>query len=350
MIVLSEGFGASTAIGDFTSYGLLSMQDHASILTGGPLGDPYLQIVGWNHPSQGQAILRPLATPLAAFTFGARIRGSGVVTGQATNALIFLSSGSIAQFSVFLNSAGSYILVTRGLPSGTVIGGGPITSNLTSWNFMEVGATLSTTVGTVTIKINGVQVLALTGVNNVTDTGNITMAVVQMNWNNNLTPATMYITHIYITNNTAPNAGFLGDVRVFSRFPTANSAVAFTPNGLANNYQNAAAVPPVPATDYNSASSVGAQDTFSGPTLPTGLSNIFAVGIKSLVQDAAAGQRTVENVLISGATTVNGAPITPPVSPNAQYAIDIFNTDPNTSAVWTEVNAQATTFGYAIAT
>ena len=347
-IVLSEGFGASTAIADFVTYGLFIAQVANSINTGGPLGDPYVALGG----NRNYISLRPLATPLSTIYVGARFTHGSSVQGGTDTLLTLFSSGGLQQVSISVSETNfTSLTVWQGSTGNTSIGTGALNTplSLSAWTYLEFEVVISTTVGSVTIRQAGVTVLSLTGLNTAGDATNLNVANVGFgDANNGTANAGVQVAHVYVTNSTAPNAGFLGDVRVFSRFPTANSAVQFTPTGLANNYQNAAKVPPVPSTDYNTDATALAQDTFSGPSLPSGLGNIFAVGIKSLFQASAAGGRTVGNVLISGVTTANGTAVQPPVSPSATYQCDIFNTDPNTSAAWTAADAQATTFGYKI--
>ena len=338
MIVQTEGFGLSTSFSDFSQYGLFTPPSSFGVCTitsGGPFGDPYLDF--YTTYAGSQTNYQALPTPLTTFAFGCRVTASSGISGG----IAFNSSNGGQQFVV--NFTNSTITVVSG---STTLGTATVPIGVNAWTYLEVLATLSATAGSITVRQDGVAVLSLTGVNNLNDSAHPNFASFGfVNYNG----PHVGFAHVYVTNSTAPNAGFLGDVRVFSRFPSANSAVTFTPVGLANNYQNAANVPPVPATDYNTDATVGNQDTFDGASLPSGLGNIFAVGIKSLFQRTAAGARTVENVLVSGATTATGTAVTPPASPSAGYACDIFNTDPNTSAAWTEANAQATTFGYKIA-
>jgi hypothetical protein len=345
MIVLSEGFGASTNIADFQNYGLLgpSFGGRTQINTGGPLGDNYLTP---NLANNGWQYLRALPAPLSTLYVGMRIsQYSGTDIPLA-----LVSSGGVTQITFQLSSLGTQILMYQGNPTGTLLGTITLSTPITTgtWSYVEFGVVVGTgTSGSVTVRQAGIVVGTITGVDTSPDTTNVNVrSLVFGGTGGGWASKTA---HVYITNSTTPNAGFLGDVRVFSRFPTGNSAVAFTPTGLAANWENAAKVPPLPATDYNTDATVGAQDTFAAAALPSGLGNIFAVGMKTLFQDAGAGARTVENVLVSGATTGTGTAGTPPVSPSATYQCDIFNTDPNTSAAWTAANAQAATFGYKIA-
>lgn len=356
-IVQSESFAASTAFSDFTAYGLLSAslttKTGATIQTsGGPSGQPYLNM----STSQGSTntnywcAFRALPSVMTTITVGMMIRANSFAAGFG-GGIGLLSSGGTLQNCFEVNSSGAVVVWRGGIYTGTQIG--TSVSGLVSpgvWKLYEIEATISTSVGSYIVRLNGTQILSLSGVDNAADSTNQNVANIVTNTFNNIgSNANFDFAQLYATDSTAPNAGFLGPVLVYGRFPTANSAVTFTPNGLANNYQNAANIPPAPATDYNSDSTVGAQDTFSAAALPSGLGSVLAVSVKSLFQDTTANSRTVENVLISGATTATGTAFTPPVTPSATYQCDIWNTDPNTSAAWTEANAQATTFGYKIA-
>jgi hypothetical protein len=159
---------------------------------------------------------------------------------------------------------------------------------------------------------------------------------------------TISIAHYYVCDATgaAPCNTFLGDVRVQSLVPVSNDAVAFTPNGLANNWQNAGSVPPVPGSDYNSNGTVGAQDTFNCGTIAPGLGTVYGLNVKSLLSKTDAGPRTAAGVVKSGSTTLAATAVA--VSTSPEVVSGIFMTDPNTGAAWSDAAVNAAKIGYKI--
>ena len=142
------------------------------------------------------------------------------------------------------------------------------------------------------------------------------------------------ISHCYVLDTTgaAPWNTFLGDVRVFSREAISNDAVQFTPNGLANNWQNAALVPPVPGTDYNGSPTVGQQDTYVVQDVPSNLGVIYGASVIALMNKSDAGGRSMAAVLKSTATTSVGANIAIATSPIVTR--QMYQTDPATGVQW----------------
>jgi hypothetical protein len=215
------------------------------------------------------------------------------------------------------------------------------------WAYVEIGVTVGTTTGAITVRINGETVLSLTGVN--TQNGGvagITSVEFVASGNSGYIAA---IAHLYICDATgpAPWNTFLGDVRVQTLLPTANDAVAFTPNGLATNWQNAASVPPVPASDYNADATVGAQDTFAAAAMASGLGAIYAVNVKAMAGKSDAGPRSAATVIKSGSATGVATAVSIGAT-TAQQVPGIFETDPNTTAPWSMAAVNAAKIGYKI--
>ncbi len=347
-VVFTEGFGMSNNINDLMKYGLILVNNSSNLYTGGPFGDNYIS----TYSGSNRTIkLRGLKTPLTTFTFGARF---GILTtGNSYSTLLLMqSSANNAQLSFLINTTNpTNLWIVRGYSnsSSTVATVTlPTPLSVSSWNYLEFQVTISTTVGSITVRENGVVVYTGTNLNTANDTSNLNVQYFSLGDVNNpyaQNGATM--AHVYVTDTTSPNAGFLGDTRVLTVFPNANASVAFTPNGLAANYSNAAKYPPVPATDYNSSNTIGATDLFTIPALPAGYNEVVAVASKSLMYLATAGSRVAANQIKSGTVTENGANIYVPSSSAVNFT-DIFNTDPNTSSAWTTASVNAMNIGYTI--
>lgn len=330
-----EGFGFSTNSADYVTYGLFTAPAGGSppIATGGPLGDNY---------SAGSSYrwVRTLPASATAWFFGMRMLGYHGFGGS--DGVTFITAAGSTQFTLRISNTGMITVFDSG--NQAVLSSAAGVVPVAAWCYLEVGAVIGNP-STVTIKVNGTVVLSSTAITNTgtSPTGGFVIGSAAVGVS---TPAA---THIYFCDNTgpAPWNTYLGDVRVQTLMPTANDAVAFTPNGNASNWQNAAEDPPVPATDYNSSSTAGAQDTFDvaamDPTLPT----VFGVQVKVIAEKTDTGARTFNTVLKSGSATATGTPAGMNTSPTMTRTM--FQTDPATGAQWTNAGVNAAKPGYVIA-
>jgi hypothetical protein len=351
-LIDSEGFGLSTAIADYVNYGLFNMINSTtelSIGTGGPLGDNYMSAGLTGTDSTG--LVRILPGTYSTFFWGARVAIPAANSSFAPNLVFYDASGSAEQFHLHFDGVSGQITALRGNTSlgASAAGAISVAGGSLSWAYLEVGAVLSATVGTITVKVNGTTVLALTGLNNCGGTGTVCGA-----WGNGHqagqggNAGSFSMMHHYFADNSggSPWNTYLGDVRVQTLLPTSNDTVQFTPNGLGANWQNAAAVPPVPGSDFNSDATTTAQDTFNTASLAASITTILGVNVKVLEEKSDAGARSLQTVLKSGATTVTGTSTAMQQTP--QQLRTMYQTDPNTSAQWTASNVNAAKPGYKV--
>lgn len=355
-LIDSEGFGFSTALTDFINYGLFIDVHNNLVATGcaitssGPLGDNYFN-AGLTGALSGPCILRVLPSTFTSFIWGARVAMPAIAgSGFWPSMYFYDASGSTEQFHLTFNGVSGAITASRGgtLLGSSAAGAVPIAGSSLSWCFMEVGVVLSATVGTITVKVNGVSVLALTGLNNCAGTGTVCGA-----WSNgdagvsqNSSPFSMMHHYFSDLTGSAPWNTYIGDVRVQTLLPTADNSVQFSHNGLGSNHANAALVPPVPGTDFNSDSTSGHQDSFNMGTIAAALTTVYGVNVKVLAEKSDAGARSLETVLISGGTTANGSSTA--LQQTAQQLKTMYQTDPNTSAQWTAATVNLAKAGYKI--
>ena len=350
-----EGFGFSSAYSDFTTYaGWTTFAGVPVILaSGSPWGGNAVQIQS-SH-SCGKALPSAGATSL--------IVGLAVtVTSSGSNsygALVFVDSANNCQTAVTLNGANGQLVATAGMSSfavdsnmtgGTILGSshpGKFAAG-TSFYLEAQIVIAAASGGSITIRVNGATVLSLAGVTT-QGTANVGASYIGLKGPGNANPAYSHYSDIYVcdTSGSAPWNTFLGVQRVQSVNPTANDAVQFTPTGQASNYLNAAEYPPVPGTDYNSSSTVGAQDTFTHGSV-TNLSAVSGVVCKSLLFNPAANGETMANVLLSSTSSAQGATRTP--GAGGLLYTDVMETDPATSAAWTVAAAGACRNGYKLLT
>ena len=343
-LVDSEGFGSSTNFSDYIAYsGWAQFKVGSSgptISAGGALGDNYMVAGG------SCAARRMFPTTYGTFFFGCRIACDATSScyiyfdDSAGNELFHVVIGSTGTLSVFRGAT----QLGSTTPAGTVPVGSP--STLT-WCYLEVGAVISASAGAVTVHVNGATVTTITAVNN-TNSGLTAMQFVTFGDVSGNTRMPDGVAHIYLCDNTgsAPQNTYLGDVRVQTLLPTSNDSVQFTANGLATNWQNAAKVPPVPGTDYNSDANVNDQDTFNCGPMASGLTTVYGVHVKTIAQKSDAGARSLATVMKSGATTTAGTSTA--LSTSSAQIKTIYQTDPNTSAQWTSTAVNVAKPGYKV--
>ena len=345
-LIAAESFGGSTSWGDFLQWGAWSYTHSSApptVNTGGPLGDNYMS--GNNNIIGGVAWKLPSA--YNTFFFGARL--SAPPGGYFQNAcLAFIDGSGTEQFRLILDHTTGVISIISGSTTLLTTNPMPLLLMPGEWTYLEVGATINAIAGSVALRFNGAYdpTLVVTGVNTKGSSGSNTVTGV-VNGRGTFTNASEFsMAHLYFCDNTgpAPCNTFLGDCRVTAQNPTGNASVAFTPHGLASNWQNAAMSPPVPATDYNAATAVGAQDTFALSSVSG--STVFGVVAKALMGKTDVGGRAGAAVLVSGGTTVAGASTY--VALTGTMLTVPAQTDPSTGLAWTAAGLSAATAGYRI--
>lgn len=235
-----------------------------------------------------------------------------------------------------MNVAGTQLGVTSTvLPSST-------------WAHIEIKVMCGTgTSGSITVRQNGTQTLALTGI----DTGSASIDGVGL--------------RLGVAGATAPNGSwaaivddwwvcdgtgsinndFLGDCRVLAMVPIgAGSSTQLVPS-TGSNWACVDEIPPV-TTDYVGSSVIGAKDLYDFTVLGGSYTDIKGARLISYAQSSDAGVIKGRNICKSGAVTANGSDLT--MAPTVQVFSSMFETDPNTSAAWTNANINAAEFGWEV--
>lgn len=338
-LLLSQSWGYSTAIADFLSGNELTIATSTTIGTAGPLGDNYLLF----QPSGPGQVWQNWPSSPTTFFWGCRIQLGG--TPSSAFNIAFSSPAGNAQITVVFNTLTGLIQAFRGTSGGTLLGSSAVSSiPHDAWVFVEIGGKIDTSTGTLTVKVGAgpgnqtVTVLNLSGINTQADVSFASVGSVQ--WGCTAFQA-FYISHEYLCDSTgsAPNNSFLGDVRVVALNPVSDDAVTFTPNGLGANWQNAALVPPVPLTDFNSSPTLNNQDTYVVAALPASLGVIYGVTTVAAMYKSDAGGRSMASVLKSGSTAQVNANIAVATSPLVNRIVSAL--DPATTAAWLASNMTA---------
>jgi hypothetical protein len=347
-LLLTQSWAFSTAIADMIANGELTTADTVtmSIQTGGPLGDNYLQVTNTNG---SDFALRPLPSSVGTFFWGQRFFVYNNGADEAVY-LVFVSPNGINQFVISFTTTTRVFKIYKGgytgiyAPSALLATSGINAFPFAAWFYLEIGVVMSATSGTITIKVGAgpgnqsATVMTYTGQNAWDATPSTLVSAIAWLSTGGATGVFMRTMHEYLCDATgsSPNNTFLGDVRVVALEPVSNDSVAFTPVGESANWQNAALVPPVPASDYNSSSTLNAQDTYVVQDLPSNLGIVYGVTVVASMFKTDSGGRSMATVLKSSSTVQVNSNIAISTSPIATRSVSAL--DPATSSAWLASN------------
>lgn len=261
----------------------------------------------------------------------------------------FRDSANVPHISICVGTTGT-IVVKR----GTAATGGGFTSVLlgttsvpvitaNAYQHVETMVFFSNTVGTVEVRVNGVTVLSLTGIDTV-NTANVECSQVTIQCGCTGLSIQHFVTSdiddIFAWDDSSSyNNAFIGDRRVLTLFPDSNTATAdWTAVGAASGYLCIDEANPNDDTDYITAATVGQVSQFGLQNLPAGISVVNAVVMVERARKTDAGTANTKVSVVSGASSAAGAD--KPLTEIYTYRQDVFQTDPVSAAPFTptEVN------------
>jgi len=343
-----DGFDHYSAPADAESVGRLNMLDGAwaAAAVGGPsetysrTGGQSLHIPSFSQTSADN-YRRIFGSGLSTVGFGFAIYMptlASLIVGRA-ELFALTDSGNLKQLTFNLLATGA-IEVRQGGATGTLLGTTPDgTLVATAWQHVEVKAVISPTVGAVEIRVNGVTVISLSGVNTGPATAN--NLTFMRNASAFFQEFDVYLDDIYAWDITGTyNNDFVGDKRVLSLMPTDDTAVAdWAITGAASGYAAISEIPPDDDVSYIDTQIVGQQSAFQVADLVGLYGAISAVMTTPLSRKTVAGTCNLQVSLLSGAAEAPGADR--PITENYTYYTDMFEQDPNTAAPWTQAAINA---------
>lgn len=236
----------------------------------------------------------------------------------------------------YVNPSGQ-IVVVRGEASGGVqLGITPapvLVAN--AWQHVEVKVLFSATVGTVEVRVEGTQVLALTNQN--TSAG----PAQQIQWRNEAggsgSPAIadFYVKDIALWNGLGTrNNDFRGGLIIATIVPDGDTALNWTPTGAANGWSILDNGPPNDANFIAAgASPIPGAYQCTLTNLPSDVTSVSAVMAVSRTRKIDGGDGNTQVTAVSGVSTAAG--LNRPISAAFTYWTDMFEEDPATAAPWT---------------
>lgn len=257
----------------------------------------------------------------------------------------FRDTANIDQVTILLQSTG-VIEAKRGtIISGVSLGvtASPVITAFT-YNHIEAMVFFSNTVGTVEVRVNGVTVLSLSGIDTVA-TANVECSQVLIAGGTGTgAVSNQDVDDIFAYDDTGSfNNTFIGDRRVLTLFTNANTAQAdWTAVGAATGYEAIDEPSPDGDTSYITAgvpSSPGIISEFGIENLPAGVSAISAVVVVEMARKTEAGPANTQWSVISGASETAGTD--KPMTEIYTYRQDVFETDPASAAPFTPAEVDA---------
>jgi len=286
-----------------------------------------------------------LPTPHATGIIGVAVMPQTAFSGDSTFNFISIkdAAGGVTHLVLTLN-ASNQIVCRRGA-SGTVLATGTTVLTTGVFYFVEFKFTISDTVGTIEVRLNGStsSELAATGIDT-RNGGNATWDTLALGPGYN---ATFRFDDLYVLDGggSAPHNDFLGDCRVEALLPQTGNG---TNTGLtcSTGSDHGALVdenPPNDDTDYNSSSTVNAKDTYNYPSLSATPLVVYGIQPTMRARKTDAGAQSIAHVVRSGGADTDGANVNPTTS--YLYSPEIWTTDPATGIAWTAAGIAAMEVG-----
>jgi hypothetical protein len=211
-----------------------------------------------------------------------------------------------------------------------------------SWQHIEAKCVIDNIVGSIEIRVNGLTVIALTGLN-IGTLGATQIAFGMPNGDAGGSSLTFYFDDIVTWNgNGTYNNDFLGPVRVELLMPNADTGVTdWVRNTGSNDYDAIDNIPPDGDTTYLEAVNDTDVSEFGLSDSPVETANIKAIYIPTMGKLIAAGTGKVQTSLISNSVASDGPDQT--MTTAYSYWGGVHEVDPDTALPWTKSGIDAAT-------
>jgi hypothetical protein len=193
------------------------------------------------------------------------------------------------------------------------------------WHYIEVYGTVNASTGTCQVYLDGSLIINVTGVN----TGSSGVNGIKYTTDNIGGGNHINVDDIFF----ADSATHLGECKIETLRPTADSSVTWTPNSGANNYSRVNETLVDGDTSYVSTASTGVRDLYTIASLGSTPATIYAVNAVAFAEKTDANTRQLYNSVRSASTDSDGAAANLAASYGRYDRIML--TDPATSASWT---------------
>ena len=257
--------------------------------------------------------------------------------------ILNLTDGGTDQVEIGLNSSGQ--LVAR--RAGVVLGTSTFGLSLETTYYLEVKVLISDTIGTVTVRVDGIERLALTN-QDTKATTNATVDGVKIGFrsgNENVIGWAYDFDDLYVCDTAgAQNNDFLGDIRVEALLPSgAGNYAQWALTGAATNREAVDESTPDDDTTYVSSPTVGQKDSYAYGNLTPTAGAVKAVVHQHLARKDDGGVRTIRPLTRISAVDYFGSN----VNPGTTYSFiqQVTELSPATGVAWTVSEINGAEFG-----
>lgn len=282
--------------------------------------------------------------PSAQFTVGQACRiWFETLPGPAStgpNIAAFRDVAGTLLVSVFVDPSGRIRVFRGNFDSGTLLGqttGPVIVAN--AWQHVETKVVFHNVAGSVEVRVEGVPVLNITGVN--TSANNLPCQQTGFATTNDNVISQLFFKDYVIWDTTgAFNTDFLGSVSVFSLHTNSDEALNWTPSTGTTGWNILDNFPPADTTEFLSAG-LPLPSPYVGTltNLPPDVTSVRAIQTTVRARKTDGGDGNIQVSMLSGAAAALGA--NRPITAAYTYWSDVFEQDPTTSLAWTPVSVNA---------
>ena len=277
----------------------------------------------------------------ATVGFGFACWFSNLPTGNSNLVLAQFNDNANAPVCCITVTTTGQIEVRTGSHTGAVRATSAPVLVTTAWQHVEIKTTFHNTTGACEVRVNGQTVINASNIN--TDNLGTSYAAQVRHGRGGVGMVyslTSYIDDMYAWDLSGSyNNDFIGDKKVYTIFPSADTAVAdWTPDSGGVGFSRINEVPPVDAS-YIQGSTPGDVSEFAMTDLPADVTNVLALQMYTRQLKTDAGDSSVQMAVVSGASDASGADR--PLTLAATYYMDVFEEDPDTSAPWTKTGVDA---------
>lgn len=245
-------------------------------------------------------------------------------------------NGNVTQSCIMVSSTGQVVL-RRGSNTGPIIATSAPCVYDGAYQHFEAKLALGDTDGACEVRINGVTVLNISGVD--TRTGGPEIGQVQVGCDSQGVfgfPAYMLVDDIFAWDSTGSGSevnDFIGDKKAYTRLPAGDTPTAdWVPSVGSLQYPMLDNVPPQDATQYLQADDVGEATQVTLAPFPAEIVAVTGVYVVTRLFKTDAGAANAQVSVVSGASVEAGTDRALSTAP-VWYG-DVFETDPATGAPW----------------
>lgn len=281
------------------------------------------------------------------WVFGVAVRGT---TGFGTTGTVrpifeILDSDSNRMISLRLHANGNLTLdrITVSSFVQTINTAASALSG-TDWHYVEMKVRFSQSVGSYEVRVNESTVMSGAG-EDTSYTGAVRPSHLRFG---HILNAPIDYDDLYILDTTGSfNTSFLGDVRVQRLRPNGlGDNEEFTRNTGSTNWEAVNELGEDDDTSYVESNRILFRDLYNYEDLPVAVGTIFGVIAKPVVRKSDAGTRTYKLICSSNGMEDETGTLYP--AGNYVRQAQIFETDPNTSVLWTDTGVNNAQFGVEI--